>query len=189
MMSISNNTSSEIVIKNSKFICNLYKVNSLEEINTIITELHSKYSDATHICYAYRLENSEKCFDDKEPSGTAGAPIMEILKKNDLVNVLAVVIRYYGGIKLGAGGLIRAYSKSVRETLNTTTIEKQVFYNYYVLLAKHEDLKLLNNLTKDLEVIKKEFGEEIVYRIRVDKDYDNINDVFKNTNIKVMIFV
>ena len=83
------------------------------------TELTKKeYKDSTHICYAYIINSSEKCSDDGEPNGTAGLPILNILKKNNLTNVLAIVIRYFGGIKLGAGGLLRAYSDAANKAVS-----------------------------------------------------------------------
>lgn len=104
-------------IKKSTFICTLIPVNSLEEINENLKQIRKKYYDATHNCYSYILNNNDGTFnikasDDGEPSQTAGVVILDVLKKNDLTNVLAVVTRYFGGIKLGAGGLVRAYSSS-----------------------------------------------------------------------------
>ena len=116
MYSIKNNIENTYIIKKSKFLTKLYKVNSIKEIDDILNNLKSEYSDSTHICYAYIINSKEKCFDDGEPSGTAGMPILNILKKNNISNILAVVIRYFGGIKLGAGGLTRAYSNSVSDT-------------------------------------------------------------------------
>ena len=118
MYSIKENIENTIEIKKSKFITKLYKVNNINEVNEILKEINEKYSDSTHICYAYILENTEKCSDDGEPSGTAGIPILNILKKKNLVNVLAIVIRYFGGIKLGAGGLTRAYTKACAGVLD-----------------------------------------------------------------------
>ena len=113
MYSIKETTKNTIEIKKSKFITILYRINNVEEVNTILYKVSSKYSDATHVCYAYILNNIEKCSDNGEPSGTAGLPILNVLKKKNLTNILAIVIRYFGGIKLGAGGLVRAYSNSI----------------------------------------------------------------------------
>ncbi len=186
MVTINSNVNNELVIKNSKFIGYLYKVSSTEEIESLLQKTRKNHKDATHVCYAYRLENKEKCSDDGEPSGTAGAPIMDVLEKNDITNVLAIVVRYFGGTLLGAGGLIRAYSKTIRESLKLTSLEKIVFYNYYELKANYDDLKLLNTLAKDLNIITKDFGELITYKIKIEKDLDNINDLFKNTNIQIL---
>lgn len=185
MKTIKDDVTNEIIIKNSKFICYLKQVNSEEEIEKYLKEISLKYKDATHVVYAWRLENRQKYTDDGEPGGTAGAPIMEVLLKNDLINVLAIVVRYFGGIKLGAGGLIRAYSKATREALKLTLIEDYILYNYYELRSSYNDLKLLNNLSSKLEIAEKKFDEEIIYKVKIEAKKDNINEIFLNTNIKV----
>lgn len=108
-----------IEIKKSKFIGTFYQITTLDEIAQILDNLKKEHKKATHICYAYRLSNpfSEKACDDGEPSGTAGKPILNVLQKQNRQNCLLVVVRYFGGIKLGAGGLVRAYSKTASETL------------------------------------------------------------------------
>lgn len=111
----------EIEIKKSKFIGYVYKVDSLSNAKSLILKLKKEHKKATHICYAYKIvgdEYAEKAFDDGEPSGTAGKPILNVINKKKLSNVLVVVVRYFGGIKLGAGGLIRAYSKTAASVLN-----------------------------------------------------------------------
>lgn len=110
----------ELEIKKSKFYGKKFDVNSVEEVNKILETIKKENKKATHICYAYRIignEYLEKAFDDGEPSGTAGRPILNVIQKQDLKNILLVVIRYFGGIKLGAGGLVRAYSKTASETI------------------------------------------------------------------------
>ena len=120
-ISIKENVQTEIVVKKSKFICNLIKVNTQEEAENIIKQIKKKYFDARHNCVAYRvIENEkilEKASDDGEPSGTAGGPMLNILQKNNLCNVLVIVTRYFGGILLGTGGLVRAYSDATLETI------------------------------------------------------------------------
>ena len=185
MFSISKNVSNEIIIKNSKFIGYLQKVSSIEDINNTLESIRKMHKDATHICYAYRIENREKYTDDGEPTGTAGAPIMDVLEKNNITNVLAIVVRYFGGIKLGAGGLIRAYSKAIRESLKLTALEEIVFYNYYELKTDYDNLKLLNNLTKNLIVITKDFKDDITYQIKIERENDTILEIFSNTDIKI----
>lgn len=185
MKTIKNDVTNEIVIKNSRFICHIYKVNTEDEINKYLEECAIRYKDYTHLTYAWRLINKQKYNDDGEPGGTAGAPIMEVLLKNDVINVLAIVIRYFGGIKLGAGGLIRAYSKSCRETISLTILEEYILYNYYELISSYDDLKLLNTLTNDLEIIKKAFNEEIIYTIKIEEEKDTIKDIFNKTNITI----
>lgn len=119
----------EIVEKKSKFIANLFPVESVEEAEEFIKEIKKKYHDARHNCIAFRIleENQivEKSSDDGEPSGTAGAPMLAILQKNNLTNVLIVVTRYFGGILLGTGGLVRAYSDSLLKAIEKSdTIQK-----------------------------------------------------------------
>lgn len=107
----------EIIIKKSRFITKLYNIDNVNDVENIINELKKEYKKATHICYAYSINGKEKAFDDKEPNHTAGLPILNVLHLKKLNNTLIVVIRYFGGIKLGAGPLTRAYSKSASEII------------------------------------------------------------------------
>ena len=111
----------EIIIKKSKFITKLYKIDNVEEVNSILDNLKKEYKKATHICYAYSINGKEKAFDDGEPSHTAGLPILNIIHLKNLNNILIVVIRYFGGVKLGAGPLTRAYSNSASEVIKQLT--------------------------------------------------------------------
>jgi len=104
-----------IEIKKSKFIGLCYEISSPEEAKNIIELLKKEHKKARHIPYAYKINNTAKKSDDKEPSNTAGLPIYNILERKELNNHLIAVIRYFGGIKLGAGGLIRAYSEAANE--------------------------------------------------------------------------
>jgi len=97
-------------IKKSKFYAYNYSVDSIEEINQILDELKKNHKKARHVVYAYKIDGLEKKYDDGEPSGTAGLPLYNIINKKDLNHILIVVVRYFGGIKLGAGGLLRAYN-------------------------------------------------------------------------------
>lgn len=119
---ITQNTTYELVEKKSKFIANLIYIQNKEDAENKIKEHKKKYFDARHNCYAYRvLENEtvyEKSSDDGEPSGTAGAPMLNILQKNNLCNVLIIVTRYFGGILLGTGGLVRCYSGGCLGAIN-----------------------------------------------------------------------
>ncbi len=128
-ISIKENVQTEIVVKKSKFICNLIKVENQEEAENTIKQIKKQYYDARHNCVAFRIvENEqiiEKASDDGEPSGTAGGPMLNILQKNNLCNVLVVVTRYFGGILLGTGGLVRAYSDATLEAIDVAEkIEK-----------------------------------------------------------------
>jgi len=111
----------EIVIEKSKFVAQIARATTEEEAQAFIQEIKKKHWDATHNCSAYLIgehNHIQKANDDGEPSGTAGVPMLEVLKKRDLKDTVVVVTRYFGGIKLGAGGLIRAYGKAVSEGLN-----------------------------------------------------------------------
>ena len=123
-LTINENIESEITVKKSKFICNLIKIEKQEEAEEQIKKIKKKYHDARHNCVAYRVQENdtivEKASDDGEPSGTAGGPMLTILQKNNLCNVLVVVTRYFGGILLGTGGLVRAYSDSMQNALELT---------------------------------------------------------------------
>lgn len=120
-ISISKNIEVEIIVKKSKFICNLIKVDTQEDAENKLREIKKKYHDARHNCVAYRVIEDdriiEKSSDDGEPSGTAGGPMLNILQKNNICNVIAVVTRYFGGILLGTGGLVRSYSDSLMKAV------------------------------------------------------------------------
>ncbi|GAB6257398.1 YigZ family protein [Peribacillus sp. NPDC101481] len=115
----------EIVIEKSRFISHIARVETEDAAQAFIQEIKKKHKDATHNCSAYMIGEQnqiQKALDDGEPSGTAGVPILEVLKKKDLKDTAVVVTRYFGGIKLGAGGLIRAYSKATSEGINSTGV-------------------------------------------------------------------
>lgn len=170
MYSIKDDISNTVVIKKSKFITKLYKINNLDEINSILENIKQEYNDSTHICYAYIVNSKEKCFDDGEPSGTAGIPILNILKKNNLTNILAIVIRYFGGIKLGAGGLVRAYSNSVLDTLKLSSIV-ELSYGYLIEIEfNYDNLKLIDYMLNDKKIISKEYNSNIVYKFYINED-------------------
>lgn len=104
----------ELIEKKSRFLGFLLENANLEDIKVALRELKSQHKKATHICYAYKMQTpfAEKAVDDGEPGGTAGKPILNVLQKKNLQNVCVFIVRYFGGIKLGAGGLVRAYTKA-----------------------------------------------------------------------------
>lgn len=120
LITIAKNDVHEIDIKKSRFICHLARVKTEEEAKIFIEQIKKQYNNATHNCSCYCIgDNDEiqKANDDGEPTGTAGIPMLEVLKKHQIKDTVAVVTRYFGGIKLGAGGLIRAYGKAVSESI------------------------------------------------------------------------
>lgn len=182
MYTIDKNAINEVVIKNSKFICILYKLNSLQEIEKYLVEVRNIYKDATHYCSAYIFNEYKKSSDDGEPSGTAGMPMLQVLEKNNLNFVLCVVVRYFGGIKLGAGGLVRAYTKCVTEALKTTNlVELMSGYNIMINFS-YDKLKVIDYILKDEEIISKVYEDIITYRVNVHLDtldkLRKINDIF-----------
>ena len=115
-------------VKKSKFIAKVYYVNSSEQAEDIIEKARQDYKDARHVVYAYMLKSGGKFTDDKEPQGTAGKPIYSLLEKENLVNVLVIVIRYFGGILLGAGPLTRAYNSVAKQALQNCEKKKYIEY-------------------------------------------------------------
>ncbi len=169
MKSIKETVLDELFINKSRFITILAKANNKKEVDLLLDFYKNKFKDATHYCYAYILDNTSKYEDDGEPSGTAGKPILNVLENNNLTNVIAIVIRYFGGIKLGAGGLIRAYGKSVRTALKKTCIADLIPGYYVEIEFPYENTKTIDNLLRNVE-IKKYFGNEIAYTFKIEKE-------------------
>lgn len=176
---IKKETTSEITEKKSKFICNAYHVESVEEAEEILKELRKKYHDARHNCFAYRIikDDVSRASDDGEPSGTAGMPMLNILNGRNLSNILVVVTRYFGGILLGTGGLVRAYSLAT-----TTAIENaEIVYQNLGLEAKfcidYKDLEEVKYQMKNREIsiTNINYGEKI--EITVEGEEDKIRKI------------
>lgn len=170
MYTIIENIEHEIVINKSQFICLLIKVNSEDDVKNSLKNIKEKYKDATHVCYSYIIDNVKRFNDDGEPGGTAGMPILNVLENNHLNHILAVVVRYFGGIKLGAGGLVRAYSKSVSETLNKSIITKLLFGKKITIRFSYDKIKLIDNILKDVTISNKLFNELISYEIMLSNE-------------------
>ncbi|MEE0889424.1 MAG: YigZ family protein [Bacteroidales bacterium] len=137
--------------KGSKFLSFLYPVSSVDEVKEYLTQLKKKYYDATHHCYAYIIGYDKEIFrmnDDGEPSSTAGKPIYGQLQSNDLTNVLLVVVRYFGGTKLGVSGLIKAYKESSAECIALAQIVERQVKNKYNIYFAYEDMNVVMNILK-----------------------------------------
>lgn len=140
----------EIIIQKSRFITYLARATTEEQAQAFISELKKKHHDANHNCSAYVIgERNEiqKANDDGEPSGTAGVPMLEVLKKRDLRDTVVVVTRYFGGIKLGGGGLIRAYGSSVSEALNAVGVVERI---EHTVVSVNVDYTWLGKLENEL---------------------------------------
>ena len=194
MKSIKEEVINEIIINKSKFITVLTNINDINKIKEKLEDIkktykdatHKTYKDATHYCYAYIINNHEKCSDNGEPSGTAGMPILNVLKQNNLTNILCVVIRYFGGIKLGAGGLIRAYSTSASEALNKANITNLVNGYNITIEFPYDNLKQIDYLLKNID-IKKTYQTNITYTFNIEKEKFNQieNELTKLSKIKL----
>ena len=176
----------EITEKKSKFIATMCYVKSEEEAQNVVKELKKQYFDARHNCFAYRVIEEgkiiERFSDDGEPSGTAGMPMLNILAKNNICNVIVVVTRYFGGILLGTGGLVRAYSEATQKALKTAELvsevwgleaEIEVSYNNLEMLkyyCKKNDISIIdliyeNNVKAIIEVTKEEYEKIIENKV------------------------
>ena len=139
--------------KGSKFLAFAIPVNSVEEIKEIIKEYRKKYFDARHVCYAYMLGHERTDFranDDGEPSGTAGRPILGQINSRDLSNVLVVVVRYFGGILLGTGGLVTAYKEAAADALDQAEIVEKTVDEQFTI---HFDYILLNDVMRIIKEV------------------------------------
>ena len=169
MRSIMKETYSEIVIKNSRFICYLIPISS-SDISFYLDNIKKKHPKASHYCYAYIYDSVFHSSDDGEPGGTAGMPILNVLQKEDLNHVLAVVVRYFGGTLLGAGGLVRAYTKSVVETLKISNFVDLVKGFKISITFSYEEEKNILFLLSHSVIEKREYLEQITYICLIPSD-------------------
>ena len=178
MKTIKNNAENILTINNSKFICNLYKVYSYDEVLKYLELTKQKYKDATHICYAYKIDNLIKTNDDNEPTGTAGLPILEVINKNNLNYTIIIVVRYFGGIKLGAGGLLRAYSKGASNVVKLCNLKKLIKGFDITITFGYDNLKNIDYLLKEENIYDKKYHDKIKYSFKTSDN--NIIDKIKN---------
>ena len=192
---IKGNVSAELVEKKSKFIANLFYVETREEAEDLIKAINKKYHDARHNCYAYRIISSdgiiEKSSDDGEPSGTAGAPMLTILSKNNLANILVIVTRYFGGILLGTGGLVKAYSGACALGFEKAeTIEKDIA-DVYEIEIEYTEINKFKHYAKNSEILilKEEYLSDIAVQIAV-KNEKILQEFPENgINVKKLKFI
>lgn len=170
MFTIKNEEINEYIINKSKFISFSYKINNEKDAINKINEIKKIYKDATHVCYAYVTGNIKRFNDDNEPGGTAGMPILNVLDNKKLDNILVIVVRYFGGIKLGAGGLVRAYSNAANEVIKNNNIIpiKKIFKKRIVF--DYSNINNVNYVLKDYDITYKEFNENIIYEFIYEDD-------------------
>lgn len=187
MQTIKKTIIKEFIINKSKFITKLYPVFTKEEIDNILEQLKTDYKDATHICYAYILEdNIKRANDDGEPGGTAGMPILNVLEQKKLNYILAVVIRYFGGIKLGAGGLVRAYSNCVAQVLEEKEFTDLVPGIILELIYEYVNAKTIENILENSIVLDKVFNENIYIKVKIkEEDYLQYKEYLQKNCIEV----
>ena len=187
---IKQNVSDELIEKKSRFIAQVIYIRSEEEASQKIDEIKRANRDARHNVFAYRLENGlEKYSDDGEPSGTAGVPILDILRGENLVNVLIVVTRYFGGILLGTGGLVRAYSGTAKLALsNAVKVEMKLCSEYKITLEYDNYNSLLYYCQKnDIKILSSNFLDKVELNVLVIDSYISnfLHDLSEITNRKV----
>ena len=169
MKSIQENIQNEIIIKNSRFLTYLIELSS-SDISPFLESIRTKNLKANHYCYAYIYENEKGCSDDGEPSRTAGAPMLNVLEKEELNHVLAVTVRYFGGIKLGAGGLVRAYTKSVTEALKKASLVELIEAYKVKITFDYKDEKQINYLVGEQAILQKDYTSTPTYIVFIEKE-------------------
>ncbi|MGO4938156.1 YigZ family protein [Fundicoccus sp. Sow4_H7] len=161
-----------IEIKKSSFITYLYPIFTVEDFEELYQQLKKEHYKANHLCYAYILGNDsmiQRMSDDGEPSGTAGVPMLEVLKRRELTNILAVTVRYFGGIKLGASGLIRAYSNSVSEALNHAELIQNIdqqLIDIEMHYAQNDSFTyFIQNTNSNITVLDTQYTDKVTYTL------------------------
>ncbi len=170
MKTINSNTINKIVINKSEFITYLFKVKTVDEVNDYLSQIRKKHYDATHNCYAYIIgmnQEIQKASDDGEPSKTAGFPMLDVLKKRNMTNILAITTRYFGGIMLGAGGLIRAYSSSVSEALDKTNIYEYLNYETIMTIVSYSSYNCIENFLKSYTLFDINYTDKVCIKVGV----------------------
>lgn len=192
MFTIEGERINEIVINKSVFICYIKHVTTVEDAKEYIATIKKKHADATHNITAYTIGKTGEyghCSDDGEPSGTAGLPVLDVFRKNDITNFVCVVTRYFGGIKLGAGGLVRAYSKSASENLHQMKIIPIIEYDLVRLNFHYPYLNEIDLILKDYQIIERSFSTDVTYTVSIPKTEVNVtcNKLIALTNSLINI--
>ncbi len=174
-LTIKQNGSSELIIKKSRFITSMARTTTVDEANAFIQKISKQYRDATHNTFAYTIglnDNQVKESDNGEPSGTAGVPELKALQLMKLKNVTVVVTRYFGGIKLGAGGLIRAYSNSVTNAVENIGVIKRVLQQELIFRVPYNRFDEVDHYlkTNNIFIANTEYGVDVKIHIFLDSN-------------------
>ena len=182
---INQNTIYELTEKKSKFICNVFHVESVQEAEDKLNIIRKKYHDARHNCYVYKVveEDAFKASDDGEPSGTAGVPMLNIVNGRNLSNILVVVTRYFGGILLGTGGLVRAYSLATTTALDDSNIIKQEMGLEASFNVEYKELEEVKYHLKNRNIVIS--GQEYLENVKVFVE-GREEDILKLQNEKLL---
>jgi len=168
-------------INKSVFIAILYPLNDQDDIKRFIEETKLNYPKANHYTYASLFGNDQEqqtANDDGEPQRTAGIPILDVLKHHDVTNILCVVVRYFGGIKLGAGGLVRAYSHAAAGVMKQARFYIKIWVKAYQISFDYTHLDDIDRyINENATIISKEFTEIVTYRVALLPDISNIDDI------------
>lgn len=181
------NSSSELDVKKSKFIANIIKITNEQDAKEKLNQIRKEYSDARHNCYAYIVYDNEtktkieKSSDDREPSGTAGIPMLTLLQKNNLVNVLIVVTRYFGGILLGTGGLVRAYTDSSKQALEAAKIIELQYGEILEYCIEYDEFEYFKYICEknNIEIVKIEYSNNIKTIIKLKEEDKSLFSTYK----------
>ena len=179
----------QMEIKKSRFITYLHRTESEADAKAFLTAIRRLHPDATHHCYAFIIgeyNEIKRSNDDGEPAGTAGVPMLDCLDRNHMQDIIAITVRYFGGIKLGAGGLIRAYSKSVSHALSTAQITKKQWMEKYEIRFSYDLIGRIDYYFREhcLEILDKAYDEEVCYTYLC--DHDNSADFQELSNGKFL---
>lgn len=179
---IEGKVTAEVEEKKSRFIANLFYVENVEEAENCLKQIKKKYYDARHNCYAYVVKEEniiKKSSDDGEPSGTAGSPILNVIERNNLCNVIIIVTRYFGGILLGTGGLVRAYTEAATNAVNQAKIveqEKGLEVEFELSYSDIEKFKYYCNL-KNIKIVNITYTENV--KIVIDLTEEEKNEILE----------
>lgn len=178
--------------KKSRFIAKVYSVDTEEQAGEYIEAARKKYWDARHNCYAFIIgSNSEvtRCSDDKEPSGTAGKPILEVISGMGIYNCLVIVTRYFGGTLLGTGGLVRAYTKACKDALNNSVLAKVVQGERYIVTVDYSLVGKIQRIAEDMNasIVNTEYLENVCFTIMIEAGSGIEKKIIEGTNGKATV--
>lgn len=188
-MYIKEECTNTIVIEKSRFITYLEFCENEEQYKEYLKTIKKKHYDATHVCSAFLGKDTRRSSDDGEPSGTAGVPMLSCLDKHGMENTAAFVVRYFGGIKLGAGGLIRAYSSSVSEAIKQADLVEDRIFNQYTITLNYETANRIDYLlNKECEEVETEYSENVKYTF-LTNDEKVLNRIEELTSGQKALFI